>query len=246
MPKYLEIADELRKRIKDGTYPKDSFLPYQTELVEEFGVSRMTIKNAVNILIMEGLLLTKRGSGTKVLNHSFAGKDTSSVTEYKGLSYQMKQEKRRLTSQVITFEVCFPDERIQEMLQVTAEQPVYHVIRLRILEDNPYILEHSFMPVDLVSGLTKDILEDSVYEYILQDLGYRFAGAYRTFQAAKSDQYDQRYLDCKEDDPVLELEQIIYLESGRPIDYSYSRNRYDVKGYSMLDMKPDLMQGYKK
>ena len=44
MPKYMEIADVLRKRIKDGTYPKDSLLPYQTELVEEFGVSRMTIK----------------------------------------------------------------------------------------------------------------------------------------------------------------------------------------------------------
>ena len=53
MPKYMEIADVLRKRIKDGTYPKDSLLPYQTELVEEFGVSRMTIKNAVNILIMD-------------------------------------------------------------------------------------------------------------------------------------------------------------------------------------------------
>ncbi len=246
MPKYMEIADVLRKRIKDGTYPKDSLLPYQTELVEEFGVSRMTIKNAVNILIMEGLLLTKRGLGTKVLNHSFWGKDTSSVTEYKDLSYQMKQEKRTLTSQVITFEVCFPTTRIQEMLQITAEQPIYHVIRLRILEGNPYILEHSYMPLDLVSGLTKEILEESVYDYLLQDLGYKFAGAYRTFQAAKSDEYDQTYLACQADDPVLELEQIIYLESGRPVDYSCSRNRYDVRGYSMLDMKPDLLQHRKK
>ncbi len=103
----------------------------------------------------------------------------------------MKQEKRTLTSQVITFEVCFPTTRIQEMLQITAEQPIYHVIRLRILEGNPYILEHSYMPLDLVSGLTKEILEESVYDYLLQDLGYKFAGAYRTFQAAKSDEYDQ-------------------------------------------------------
>lgn len=104
MPKYVEIADVLRKRIKDGTYPKESFLPHQTELVKEFGVSRMTIKNAINILIMEGLLLSKRGSGTKVLNHSFWDRDTSSVNEYKGLSYQMKMQKRDLQSQVITFE----------------------------------------------------------------------------------------------------------------------------------------------
>ena len=166
MPKYVEIADVLRKRIKDGTYPKESFLPHQTELVKEFGVSRMTIKNAINILIMEGLLLSKRGSGTKVLNHSFWDRDTSSVNEYKGLSYQMKMQKRDLQSQVITFEVCFPDSRVQEMLKVAAEEPVYHVIRLRILDGQPYILEHSFMPVDLVTGLTKEILHRSVYDYL--------------------------------------------------------------------------------
>lgn len=241
MPKYVEIADVLRKRIKDGTYPKESFLPHQTELVKEFGVSRMTIKNAINILIMEGLLLSKRGSGTKVLNHSFWDRDTSSVNEYKGLSYQMKMQKRDLQSQVITFEVCFPDSRVQEMLKVAAEEPVYHVIRLRILDGQPYILEHSFMPVDLVTGLTKEILHRSVYDYLLEELNYKFAGVYRTFQAAKSDEYDRQYLKCQSDDPVLELEQIIYLESGRPIDYSRSRNRYDIRGYSMLDMKPDLL-----
>ena len=241
MPKYVEIADVLRKRIKDGTYPKESFLPHQTELVKEFGVSRMTIKNAINILIMEGLLLSKRGSGTKVLNHSFWDRDTSSVNEYKGLSYQMKMQKRDLQSQVITFEVCFPDSRVQEMLKVAAEEPVYHVIRLRISDGHPYILEHSFMPVDLVTGLTKEILHRSVYDYLLEELNYKFAGAYRTFQAAKSDEYDRQYLKCQSDDPVLELEQIIYLESGRPIDYSRSRNRYDIRGYSMLDMKPDLL-----
>ncbi|WP_426093362.1 UTRA domain-containing protein, partial [Escherichia coli] len=70
----------------------------------------------------------------------------------------MKMQKRDLQSQVITFEVCFPDSRVQEMLKVAAEEPVYHVIRLRILDGQPYILEHSFMPVDLVTGLTKEIL----------------------------------------------------------------------------------------
>ena len=146
----------------------------------------------------------------------------------------MKMQKRDLQSQVITFEVCFPDSRVQEMLKVAAEEPVYHVIRLRILDGQPYILEHSFMPVDLVTGLTKEILHRSVYDYLLEELNYKFAGAYRTFQAAKSDEYDRQYLKCQSDDPVLELEQIIYLESGRPIDYSRSRNRYDVRGYSML------------
>lgn len=244
--KYIEIADILRRRIKDETYPADSLLPNQTELVKEFEVSRMTIKNAINVLMMEGLVISKRGSGTRILNHGLSGKDTSSVNEYKGLTYQMNQQKRDLTSQVILFEVTFPNEKVQEMLKISEQDPVYEVIRLRILDGKPYILEHSFMPVDLVSGLNQEILENSIYEYILSDLGHRFAGAYRMLQADKSNAYDQEHLECGENDPVLELEQIIYLESGRPIDYSTSRNRFDVRGYSMLDMNTELLNARKK
>ena len=245
MVKYIEIADILRQRIKDNFYP-DRLLPNQNELVEEFDVSRMTIKNAINILMMEGLVLSKRGARTKILDHGFADKDTSSASEYKGLSYQMKQQKRKLESTVISFEVTFPNENIQEKLRISPEEPIYQIVRLRILDDQPYVLEHSYMPVDIVKGLTKEKLQHSVYEYIQEELGHRFAGTYRTFQADKSDCYDQKYLNCQQDDPVLELEQIVYLENGRAVDYSKSRNRFDVRGYSLLDMNAELLNTKRK
>ena len=56
MPKYVEIANIIRERIKNNTYPKGSLLPNQTDFVAEFSVSRMTVKKALTILIMEGLL----------------------------------------------------------------------------------------------------------------------------------------------------------------------------------------------
>lgn len=237
MPKYIEIANILRERIENEIYAKGSLLPNQTDLVREFHVSRTTIKKAVSILIMEGLLFSKRGAGTTVLNHPFLGKETSAINEYAGLSYQMKRQNRPIESQVITFEVKFPDEKIQEKLMISEKDPVYEIMRLRILDEKPYVLEHSFMPVSLVPGLTLEILHHSVYDYLLQTLGHHFAGAYRTISAAKSDFFDQEYLRCKRDDPVLEVEQVIYLEDGRPIDYSTSHNRYDTRGYSILDVK---------
>ncbi len=51
------------------------------------------------------------------------------------------------------------------------------------------------------------------------------------------DDYDQKYLNCSVSDPVLQVEQAVYLENGRPIEYSRSRNRFDTKGYSLLDVK---------
>lgn len=236
-PKYEEIADILRERIQDKRYPPDTFLPNQTDLVKEFKVSRMTIKKAVGILAMEGLLSSQRGLGTKILNRSFWGKETSPANEYAGLSKLMHERHKHLESRVILFEVEFPNAHVQERLSIKQEQPVYKIIRLRILEKKPFILEHIFMPCDLVPGLTATILTQSIYSYVKEELHLTFGGAYRNIQAAKADDYDQQYLACKKEDPVLEVQQVVYLKNGRPLEYSCSRNRYDQRGYSVLNVE---------
>lgn len=73
MSKYEEIAGIIRARISDGTYPIDSMLPIQSDLAKEFGVSRMTVKKAIEMLTIEGLVISKQGNGTKVLNSSKLG-----------------------------------------------------------------------------------------------------------------------------------------------------------------------------
>lgn len=237
MPKYQEIADTLRTRIQNHTYPPDSLLPNQIDLVAEFGVSRMTIKKAIGILAMEGLVYAQRGAGTKILNHPFLKKDTTALTVYEGLSTEMGKTGRKLVSQVIDFQVEFPDQITQEKLMLTESQPVYKIVRLRILEDQPFILEHTMMPVHLVPNLNRTHLEHSIYQYVKEDLGIQFAGAYRTISADKSSAYDQQYLNCSPEDPVLEIAQIVYQKNGTPIEYSRSRNRYDMRAYSYLDVQ---------
>lgn len=189
-PKYEEIADTLRERIKNNTYPVNTLLPNQTDLVKEFNASRMTIKKAIGLLIMEGLIYSQRGAGTKILNRSFWDKDTSPFTEYDGLSKQMNERHQTLESQVIVFEVTFPTEEVQERLSISKEQPVYKIIRLRILESQPFVLEHTYMPCDLVPGLTTNILKGSIYSFLKEQLSLQFAGAYRNIQADKSTHYD--------------------------------------------------------
>lgn len=120
---------------------------------------------------------------------------------------------------------------------IDAEQPVYNIHRLRILDGEPYVLEHTFMPVHLVPGLKKEHLLASIYDHLHQELNVHFAGAYRAISADKSDEYDQQYLNCAENDPVLEVQQVVYLKDGQPIEYSSSRNRFDVRNYSVLDVR---------
>lgn len=93
------------------------------------------------------------------------------------------------------------------------------------------------MPVDLVPGLDESILKSSIYDFLINHLGLKFAGSYKHITADKPDNYDKQYLNCKDNDPTLEVEQVVYLENGRPIEYSRSRNRFDTRGYSLLDVK---------
>ncbi|MCT7690925.1 MAG: UTRA domain-containing protein, partial [Lactobacillus crispatus] len=98
-----------------------------------------------------------------------------------------------------------------------------------------YIIEHTYMPIKLVPELDEKILHASIYNYIHQKLHLKFGHAYRKIRAAKPNEYDKKFLDAKDDDPMLELEQIIWLTNGQPIEYSTSRNRYDTRDYVLLD-----------
>ncbi|QLB50456.1 GntR family transcriptional regulator [Streptococcus sanguinis] len=237
--KYEEIADILRDRIAEGVYPVDSLLPTQSELAVQFGASRMTIKKAVEILIIEGLIYSKQGNGTKVLNSSFWNKKDSRVrfNNFNGLSKDLEGDSRVLSSQIVEFSVEFPNEEIAERLHIEMNTPVYKIIRLRLLDQIPYVLEHTFMPCDLVPSLDEKVLLGSIYDYLLHSLNLKFAGSYRSITADRPNDYDQKYLNCSSSDPVLQVEQVVYLENGRPIEYSRSRNRFDTKGYSLLDVK---------
>lgn len=239
MAKYEEIASVLRDRIADGVYGEDSMLPTQAELAKEFGASRMTVKKAIEILIIEGLIYSKQGIGTMVLNSSFWNKRDSKVrlNNFNGLSSDLADDSRKITSQVIEFSVEFPSKEIAECLQVEESSPVYKIIRLRLLDGSPYVIEHTYMPCDLVPSLDEKVLLASVYDYLLHKLNLKFAGGYRNITAERPDNYDQQYLNCSASDPVLQVEQVVYLGNGRPIEYSRIRNRFDTKGYSLLDVK---------
>ena len=76
----------------------------------------------------------------------------------------------------------------------------------------PYILEHTIMNANLIPGINEDITHQSIYDYIHKELNLQFEP--RIIQADKASEYDQKYLDCDEHDPILEIEQVVYLEDG--------------------------------
>lgn len=230
MIRHEQISKIIEQRIEERIYPPLSQIPTQNELAEEFHTSRVTVKKAIDTLINKGLLVSNRGSGTYVMSNPLVNEMNFNGRSYLGLTATMGDQKDRITSEAIEFDSAFPDERLQKILLLDQTEPVYRIIRLRNLDAQPFQLEHTFMPINLIPGLTERVLSASVYAHIQNKLGLKIGNSYRIVRAVKPDHWDLKYLECREDDPVLEVEQVVYLDNGVPFEYSRSRHRYDKGG----------------
>ena len=119
---------------------------------------------------------------------------------------------------LFVFNIRKPSVEERKALNSGKNDEVYDIIRQRILNEKPAKLEYTIMPVKRVPGITLEILHKSVYSYIQNELGLKLGKDDRIITAEKSDAYDMKYLDCKQDDPVLCVQQKAYLEDGRPFE----------------------------
>ncbi len=144
MNKYEKIANEMRKRIKSSVYDIDQPIPDEKTLAAEFGCSRMTMKRALDTLAAEGMLFRKRGHGTFIIQSAMQDEHVHVVSnEILGLSNLLKG--KNIKSKVIRFEVQFPSQDVAAHLAIDEKTPVYYVVRLRIVEGEPYVLEKTYM-----------------------------------------------------------------------------------------------------
>lgn len=238
MLKYKDIAEDIRSAIMNGKYSVNEQLPLEKEMCSKYGVSRITIKKAVDELVNQGLVIKRRGSGTFV-----KGVDESSVQElsmakqFSGFSESNKGKK--VSSKVIKFEVISPTEEIAEKLQITTEDFVYHIIRARYSDDEPMVVEYTYMPINLIPGIKNDILMNSIYNYIEKDLNLKIKSAHRMIRAILPNDIEQEYLKIDKNFPILEVEQVGFLDNGQPFEYSYSHHRSDKAEFRSVSIKED-------
>jgi len=234
--KYEIISAEMRKRIREQTYPIEHPIPDEISLAKEFNCSRMTMKRALDILVMEGLLYRKRGHGTFIVQSAINGERVN-VESNENLGFSKLMQNQNVKSKVISFEVKFPPEEVATHLAIDKNTPVYSIVRLRLVDHEPYVLEKTYMPTTLIPGINEEILNGSVYSYIVDQLGLTIVGSHRKIRACKSNEFDQKHLVCQDDDPILEVEHVGFLNNGVPFEYSFSRHRYDKFEVTTINMR---------
>ncbi|MHA4828974.1 GntR family transcriptional regulator [Enterobacter ludwigii] len=216
---YKSIADRLRLRLNSSDYNIGSPLPGEKALAQEFGVARMTIRKALDLLVNWGLVERRHGSGTFV-----ARKDVHhETTNLTGLVEVLRQQGKEVQSKVLQFEVMPAPPAIASQLRIQVDERIYFSRRVRYVDGKPLMLEDSFMPVKLFRTLSLAHLEGSKFDYIEKECGITISGNYESLT------------------PLLRITSLSYSDSGEFLNYSVMfRNTRDYQvDYHLRRIHPD-------
>lgn len=227
LPIYVQIENYFLKEIEEGRLKAGDLFPSETVLCKELGVSRMTIRQAVNNLVLNGYLERNRGKGTFVLERN-AEKIELPLDKLRNFSKEVQKSGKTAKNTVVEFRVTKASPEIAEILKIKPGDKVYYMERLRCLEDVPAVLEQTYMRYDLFDDLTEDVIKSSKYKYI-NNKGYRIMESKREILAEVPMGNVASLLKLKRNEPVLKAKSTTFLKDGTPFEYSeisYNQNKY--------------------
>lgn len=213
---YKSIADRLRLRLNSADFAIGSPLPGEKKLAEEFGVARMTIRKAIDLLVDWGLVVRRHGSGTFVARKD-VHHETSNLT---GLAEVLRKQGKEVVSQVLAFEVMPAPPAIASLLRIKIDERIYFSRRVRYVDGKPLMLEDSYMPVKLFRNLSLSHLEGSKFDYIEKECGIIISGNYETLTPVLADKQLARSMNVPEQTPLLRITSLSYSDSGEFLNYS--------------------------
>ena len=224
-PLYRQIADRIREQIARGELKPGDALPTESALQTEFGVSRVTVRQALRQLVEQQILESIQGSGTYVKEER-VNYDIFQLT-----SFDEKLSDRHVDthSEVLIFEVIPADDFLQQQLQITAQDRVWHVKRVRYRKQKPMALEETWMPLAMFPDLTWEVMENSKYHYVEQIKKLIIDRSEQELMPIMPSEEAIAALSLDPAKPILEKVSRGFLKDGRV--FEYSRNVFNTDDY---------------
>jgi GntR family transcriptional regulator len=231
--KYEHVASDVERRIREGEFKPHDQLPISSELCEQYDVSRITIKKALDELVERGLLVKRRGAGTFVKDVDAA--TMNPVRRVTGYTDEALEEGSEVETEVRDFSVARADETVAKRLRVAPGTFVWQIVRVRFTNGAKGLISYTWIPLDIVPGLTEEIVQDSLYKHVKHTLGLKIGSAHRTLSADMPTKEEREALRMPEGVPVFQIDQVVYLGDGRLFEYSVLRNDARDFTYTCVD-----------
>ena len=233
MQKYVIISNDIRNKIVNGEYVANQQIPFEKDMCIHYNASKMTVKKALDILVAEGLVIKRRGSGTFVKDLNLEEiKRVTMANQFRGMTALYSGKK--VHSKILNFSIVKVPESAAKKLNISLGSFVYDIYRVRYLEDEPNVIEKIYMPIDLIPNIKDKNLKGSIYEYIENELKLNIQSAHRRVSVRKATDFEAEELGLEKGDPVAVAEQVGYLDTGNAFEFSTAVHRYDKFGVEIV------------
>ncbi len=224
IPKYYQIYEELVEEIRKGNFSEGDRFPSDTNLVERYGVSRGTIREALKLLFQQGYLVREQGKGTFVTYHRIQ----QEADHLMGFSELMERYNMKSSAKIIEKDVIEPTPHLMQTMNLEEGDKLMRIVRLRFGDDEPLIIERSFFNYNLFRPLMdKDLENNSIFELLYTYTDTRLGEATQWIEAISSGKSEKELLNVEPGTPLLLIRRLIKTEDDRYFQYSEDVYRSD-------------------
>ncbi len=222
--KFYNIYNEFAKTIEEGSLKPNTKLPSEKELTEKYNVSRETVRKALNLLSQNGYIQKIKGKGSFVLDVAKFDFPVTGIVSFKEISQKLGKKSNTIVEEL---ELITPNAFLQTQMDAGENDNVWKVVRVREIGNERIILDKDFFLESCVPNLTKDICENSIYEYIENELFINISFDKKVISVEKATNEDKKYLDLGDDTVVVVVKNYVSLNDTTVFQYTESRHKID-------------------
>lgn len=222
--KYITIYKKITVLIETGELPAGDTLPSENELANKYDTSRETIRKALNLLAQNGYIQKVRGKGSIVLDLKKFEFPVSGLISFKEIAEKMEKPTKTIVHEVSLIK---PDHFLTAQLNLTDKDYAWKVVRTREIAGERIILDKDFFNKNIVDILTKEICEQSIYDYLENKIGLAISFAKKEIVVEEPTEEDRDCLNLDGFSNIVVIKNFVYLEDATLFQYTESRHRPD-------------------
>lgn len=230
LPLYAQIRGALREKILDGGYAHHARLPSESDLMQAYGVSRITVRQALRDLENEQLIFKVPGKGAFVSKP----RPSQELTRLQGFGEAMSRLGYQTVNRLLSLRELPASASIAERLQLSPGAPVVEIRRVRLVEREPISVDLTYVPAALGQRLAReDLVNRDIFLIIENDYAIPLGHADLAIDATTASPELAGELGVSSGSPLLHIERLTHDKDGRPLDYEHLYCRGDAFRFSL-------------
>ena len=247
IPYYHQLKLYILGQIESEKWPPNEKIPSEADFCEHFKVSRTVVRQALKELENEGYLTSRKGKGTFVSGSKIV---EGLVQNLSGFTEDMTKRGYRVTNAILENKVVPASKPVARHLEIEPDSPVVQIKRVRNLNNEPAALSTTYVPESLCPGLAReDLSNQSLYDLFENRYGLRIFKGHRYVGVCLATEEVARLLKVEWNTPLIEHENVSYLEDGRPLEYFHALHRGDITKFEVTiwrTRKPEEQDGERR